>query len=229
MSQDEPSSSHHRPTIARAPSFNSVENGGPSEPLTDHSPTTAKFPAGASLASAPAGSASNMGGLSFESVGRAIGSRVMRGVKRGNLPFLIVFLSALVIFFSALAGIGYVDPDDASLASPVDTLTPEAVEAAAVAAAEFQPGAPVFDPSEDQVELARRKKIEEQRELERQWQRKKRPKDGAWMQKQRDDKAVRRVPGKVAEETEATHEKRDMRFLEREANPDAAVQAEKLD
>ncbi len=68
--------------------------------------------------------------------------------------------SCLVIFFSALAGIGYVDP-----------------EATPTAAAEFIPGSPVFDSRVDQVEVERNRMLEEHRALEQMWQRKKRPKD----------------------------------------------------
>jgi len=109
--------------------------------------------------------------------------RIVKAVKRGNLPFLIVFVSCLCIFFSALAGIGYTDPEAMAPLAQVD----------------FVPGVPVFDATEDQMEQARHRRMEEQRELERQWQKKKRPQDGAWMQRQRDDKAVRRVPLKPME------------------------------
>jgi hypothetical protein len=75
-------------------------------------------------------------------------------------PLLASIASCLVIFFSALAGVGYVDPD-----------------ATALPAAEFIPGSPVFDAGADQLELARVAMLAEQKELERSWQRKKRPKD----------------------------------------------------
>ena len=68
--------------------------------------------------------------------------------------------SCLIIFFSALAGVGYVDP-----------------EAAHLPAAEFIPGLPVYDARADQAELARMRMAEEQKELERAWQKKKRPQD----------------------------------------------------
>jgi hypothetical protein len=82
-------------------------------------------------------------------------------------PGLVSSHSCLVVFFSALAGIGYVDPDSLPSSSISNALAP-------VEAAEFVPGLPVFDMSEEQ---ARRLKIEEQRDLEIQWAKKKRPKD----------------------------------------------------
>ena len=116
--------------------------------------------------------------LTPESVGRAVAARVVRMVRRGNLPFLIVFLTALFIFFGALAGVGYVDPD-AKSPKPADP--------------EFVVGGPVFDPNERQ--RLREQMLAEQRELEQAWARNKRPNAGAWMQKSRDDRAVR-VKGK---------------------------------
>lgn len=56
----------------------------------------------------------------------------------------------------------------------------------------FKFGGPVFDLANDKMHLE--KVMAEQRELEEAWARKRRPKDGAWMRKQRDDKAIRRVP-----------------------------------
>lgn len=70
--------------------------------------------------------------------------------------------SALFVFFGALAGIGYVDPDIASN-------TP----AAAQPAREFVVGEPVFDPSDAQLE--REARAAEQRALEEVWARQKRP------------------------------------------------------
>ena len=74
---------------------------------------------------------------------------------------LLTWNSCLVIFFSALAGVGYVDPDAALLSS----------------ASAFVPGAPVFHARADQADLARVSMLEDQKELETLWQRKKRPKD----------------------------------------------------
>jgi hypothetical protein len=65
----------------------------------------------------------------------------------------------LIFFFSALAGIGYVDPESVA-AAPV---------------ADFQPGSPVYNREESVISHG--KKADEQKELERSWQRKKRPKD----------------------------------------------------
>ena len=73
------------------------------------------------------------------------------------------YLSCLWMFFSALAGVGYVDPE---------TLVPTSGDAA------FMPGAPVFDPVQAQ-EMALAKKVEEQRELERSWEKKKRPREAS--------------------------------------------------
>lgn len=79
--------------------------------------------------------------------------------------------SCLVYFFAALAGIGYVDPD--TLPS-VPGSAP--ILANAPAPAVFIPGVPIFDPNEDS-EVARRRKHEERKELEKEWQKMKRPKD----------------------------------------------------
>jgi hypothetical protein len=62
----------------------------------------------------------------------------------------------VIVFFTSLAGIGYVPPDQ------VETTV------------EFLPGTPVFDLAGRQ---ALEKRMEEQRELERSWAKKKRPKD----------------------------------------------------
>jgi hypothetical protein len=64
--------------------------------------------------------------------------------------------SALFVFFGALAGVGYVDPD-----------------AQAPADSEFVMGQPVFDPTEGQ--RLREIAMAEQRALEQQWAKKKRP------------------------------------------------------
>ncbi|WOO78781.1 uncharacterized protein LOC62_02G002319 [Vanrija pseudolonga] len=116
--------------------------------------------------------------LSPQAVGRAIAGRAYRVLRRGNLPFLIVFMVALFVFFGALAGIGYVDPET------------QAINKAAAAEAEFIVGGPVFDRQESQKQLERQ--IAERRALEEQWVRKKRPNAGNWMQSQRDDRAVRK-------------------------------------
>ncbi|WVQ70588.1 hypothetical protein IAR50_000107 [Cryptococcus sp. DSM 104548] len=131
-------------------------------------------------------SGSGWQGLTPQRIGRAIGARFMRVVKRGNLPFLIVFFSCTIVFFSALAGIGYVEP------VPSDGLDVPAAPSSGAEVPEYKFGGPVFDPVNDRQRLER--KMAEQRALEEAWARKKRPKDGAWMRKQRDDKAVRRVP-----------------------------------
>lgn len=116
--------------------------------------------------------------------------------------------SALFVFFGALAGVGYVDPDAAST-------IPEN---------EFTLGGPVFDTSEGQL---RELQIQEQREREQHWLKKQRPNavslgrtrdlhrtsqhvlillsfsslthQGAWMRKHREDGAVRLRPGQKAE------------------------------
>ncbi|WVQ63171.1 uncharacterized protein L199_001322 [Kwoniella botswanensis] len=142
-----------------------------------------------SLSGSGSGSGIQPGGgwssLTPQRVGKAIGARFMRAVRRGNLPFLLVFFSCTIVFFSALAGVGYHEPLPDSL-SGVGSPTP--TEAIANPG-EFRVGGPVFD---DRKGLERR--IAEQRALEESWARKRRPKDGAWMRKQRDDKAIRRKP-----------------------------------
>ncbi|XAO22153.1 hypothetical protein I312_100919 [Cryptococcus bacillisporus CA1280] len=133
--------------------------------------------------------------LTPQRIGRAIGARFMRAAKRGNLPFLIIFFSCTIVFFSALAGIGYQEP------LPVDSA--DVSTAPTVAAGEaggFKFGGPVFDPANDKLHLER--VMAEQRELEEAWARKRRPKDGAWMRKQRDDKAIRRVPNPTTKAAE---------------------------
>jgi hypothetical protein len=62
----------------------------------------------------------------------------------------------VIVFFTSLAGIGYVAPDE------IETTVA------------FLPGTPVFDLAGRQA-LERR--MEEQRELEKSWAKKKRPKD----------------------------------------------------
>ncbi|KAL1409870.1 hypothetical protein Q8F55_003869 [Vanrija albida] len=114
--------------------------------------------------------------LSPQAVGRAIAARAYRVIRRGNLPFLIVFMVALFVFFGALAGIGYVDPEAQAVGKASEP--------------EFVVGGPVFDRQESQKQLERQ--IAERRALEEQWVRKKRPNAGDWMQKQRDDRAVRK-------------------------------------
>ncbi|OWZ59600.1 hypothetical protein C356_00816 [Cryptococcus neoformans c45] len=125
--------------------------------------------------------------LTPQRIGKAIGARFMRAARRGNLPFLFIFFSCTIVFFSALAGIGYQEP------RPVDSADVSTVPT--VAAGQnggFKFGGPVFDPANDKLHLE--KVMAEQRELEEAWARKRRPKDGAWMRKQRDDKAIRRIP-----------------------------------
>ena len=84
---------------------------------------------------------------------------VPQAAKRCVLNESMTIFSCLIIFFSALAGIGYVDPD--TTPSP---------------AAHFVLGSPVYDASTEQLEVARQRSTE-QRELEREWQKKRRPHD----------------------------------------------------
>jgi hypothetical protein len=70
----------------------------------------------------------------------------------------------LYIFFAALAGVGYVPPPSSSSGL------------ASASAAEFNPGAPVFDAAADPREL-QIKAMEEQRALEIEWSKKRRPQD----------------------------------------------------
>lgn len=80
--------------------------------------------------------------------------------------------SCVIIFFTALTGLGYVDPD--AVSSPATTL-PD-LDAPEV---DFMPGQPVFDagvahaPGTSQEEVRRA----EMRKLEQEWSRQKRPKD----------------------------------------------------
>ncbi|OCF39832.1 hypothetical protein I317_06384 [Kwoniella heveanensis CBS 569] len=171
-------------------------------------------------------------GLTPQRIGRAIGARFMRAVRRGNLPFLLVFFSCTIVFFSALAGVGYHEPLDTSASVPgVPNSAGGAGGSGAGAGAgagpggsgEFRVGGPVFDEGGRGLE----RRIAEQRALEEAWAKKRRPKDtaspssglrpsqgfkglrsevgltyvalrdrmkGAWMRKQRDDKAIRRRP-----------------------------------
>lgn len=96
-------------------------------------------------------------------VGRSIVWKVGKGVKRGDLPFMLVFIAyvpsalpndtaqltyrCLVIFLSALSGIGYVDPD---------AVVPEGGSDAPI----FQPGKPIapvlLSSSDEDVTEARR-------------------------------------------------------------------------
>lgn len=118
-------------------------------------------------------------------------------------------LSCIIVFFTSLAGVGYVAPEEISRT------------------VEFLPGTPVFDLAGRQA-LERR--MQEQKALENEWAKKKRPKDvshhrwyfldlsgskgekradscqGAWMQRARDDKAIRRRPSHavLASEVAAT-------------------------
>jgi hypothetical protein len=111
------------------------------------------------------------GGSGISGIGRAFAQRTLRAVRRGNLPFMLVFVSyvlsigfggrklmdrCVIVFFTSLAGIGYVAPDE------IETTVA------------FLPGTPVFDLAGRQA-LERR--MEEQRELEKSWAKKKRPKD----------------------------------------------------
>ncbi|KAK4688626.1 hypothetical protein P7C73_g1479, partial [Tremellales sp. Uapishka_1] len=160
--------------------YTSMENGdvSSSSMITSTSESSRPYPA-----------ASGLGRLTPLNVGRAIVARFMRTVRRGNLPFLLLFVSCTLVFFSALAGIGYVEPPSEAAVAAVGTLGRDAPGSPG-----FVLGGPVFDPSQDQLSNAKIKAAQKQRELELLWSKKKRPKDGLWMQKQRDDKAVRRVP-----------------------------------
>ncbi|GFZ48228.1 hypothetical protein JCM24511_05976 [Saitozyma sp. JCM 24511] len=111
---------------------------------------------------------------------KVLAMKFLRTVKKGNLPFLVVFISCGFVFFSALAGIGYVPPETTDITASTLPIPSNAA---------FEPGAPVYDPAEPQ-----RLAMEEQRQLEEEWSKRRRPQDGAWMKKQRDDRAVRRQP-----------------------------------
>ncbi|KAL7422696.1 hypothetical protein Q5752_001987 [Cryptotrichosporon argae] len=164
------------PTLALTPTLSAL--GGNAEP---------PFRAGAAGAGAESAEpARRTGRITLRSVGRAVAARFGRAIRRGNLPFLVVFVTALVVFFSALAGIGYVDPDARLVAaSAAGAGGPDGG-----AGPQFRLGGPVFH----NADRAREVVLAEQKQLEEEWARKKRPNAGAWMQKQRDDKAVRLGP-----------------------------------
>jgi hypothetical protein len=85
-----------------------------------------------------------------------------------------------MVFFSALAGIGYVDPE-----AQVTTLDPAlALSRQEGEVPEFVMGGPVFDLGDEMRKREREKAMEVQRELEKEWSRKRRPKDvsyGFWV------------------------------------------------
>lgn len=116
-------------------------------------------------------------------VTRAFGLRVIRTVRRGQLPFLLVFFTCVIIFFSALSGLGYEEPET----TPSSSVAGEP---------EFDVGKPVFDgqgvggsgTSDEEERVERMKRLEEQ------WAKQKRPKDGAWMKSQRNQREIRRKP-----------------------------------
>ena len=86
-----PSSLHTpRPALNRAPSSqNSAEKGSQSR-----SPDASPFPTSPSPRSrdTPTPTFKEFGNLHPKAIGRAIGARLLRAAKRGNLAFLIVFV-----------------------------------------------------------------------------------------------------------------------------------------
>ncbi|WVQ85987.1 hypothetical protein IAT38_008155 [Cryptococcus sp. DSM 104549] len=188
------------PSPTRAAFFDQSPGGGGGSSGMERSGSRGL--SGPGLSGGSGGGAGGGGGGGWESltpqrIGRAIGARFMRAVRRGNLPFLIVFFSCTIVFFSALAGIGYVEPPlDPNAPAP-----PGGPGAAGQQAEGFKLGGPIFDSANDRLGLER--KMAEQRALEESWARKRRPMDGAWMRKQRDDKAVRRVPPAQTKSTNA--------------------------
>ncbi|WWC92187.1 uncharacterized protein L201_007141 [Kwoniella dendrophila CBS 6074] len=193
LTQRSPSPSPTRPTFG-------FDHNQPLPPIPSNS-----GPMGLdkSLSSSSASATASYGSTSIEkgwknkltpqNIGRAIVARFMRAVRRGNLPFLLVFFSCTIVFFSALAGVGYHEPLPDSLSS---TTGSGPVAAEIESAGEFKIGGPVFD---DRKGIERR--VAEQRALEEAWAKKRRPQDGAWMRKQRDDKAVRRNPHAISPTT----------------------------
>jgi len=98
--------------------------------------------------------------------------------------------SCVIIFFSALSGFGYVEPGSTSSSSSNPIQPP---------AGAFNPGQPVHDNLLNSGAAAGLNPIEEEKvikmkQLEEQWARQKRPKDGAWMRSNRNQREVRRKP-----------------------------------
>jgi len=164
------------PTRSRARSTSpthTTPSAGPSRPLSPNP----RFTASPRLDQSPIlgrdGYEPARGGGGLAGIGRAIAQRVLRAVRRGNLPFMLVFITyvliphgdrrawhlirrCVIVFFTSLAGIGYVPPDE------IETTVA------------FLPGTPVFDLAGRQ---AQERRMEEQRVLEESWAKKKRPKD----------------------------------------------------
>ena len=131
---------------------------------------------------------SGLAALTPERLGKIIGTRLMRTVRRGNLLFLVVFVMlvtpwsvirpngfelktrrrCLIVFFSALGGVGYV-PEEGEVPTTV------------VGHARAEPAPVPVQLRNEETQALNRKKNQEQRELEQEWARKKRPKDVSTM------------------------------------------------
>ncbi len=138
---------------------------------------------------------------SAKRIGTAFGMRVIRTFKKGQLPLLLLFfrfvlfplpaftsctkpynvvdlrtlysISCVLVFFGALTGYGYVDPDSANLSLSLSTSLD--------GVSEFVPGQPVFDKSVARDEESR---LEKMRRLEEEWGKQKRPKDVSYLKKE---------------------------------------------
>ncbi|KAJ9098644.1 hypothetical protein QFC21_004292 [Naganishia friedmannii] len=106
-------------------------------------------------------------------VGKAVGFRMFRTMKRGQLPFLLAFFACVMIFLGALSGLGFSDT----------TLTAKD--------GHHMNG----QLSEERMAMLLEEKHREMKKLENEWAARRRTsKDGAWMKSNRDQKAIRRKP-----------------------------------
>ncbi|GHJ87393.1 hypothetical protein NliqN6_3795 [Naganishia liquefaciens] len=110
-----------------------------------------------------------------QTVGRAVGFRMFKSIRRGQLPLLLVFFACVMIFFGALSGIGYTDNTEKALSA--DEMLVHAMK------------------TDQQFSADLEAKLGEMKRLENEWAAKRRTaKDGAWMKSNRDQKAIRRKP-----------------------------------
>ncbi|KAI5452150.1 hypothetical protein NCC49_001088 [Naganishia albida] len=150
-------------------------------------------------------------------VGRAFGFRMVKTIRRGQLPFLLVFFACVTIFFGALCGIGYSEGADSTTGS-----------GASIRKHTFgKPDQPVrFTPDLED-------KLREMKKLENEWAAKRRTaNDGAWMKANRDQKAIRRKPlANTPQEKMLMEQEKEADTLKEGSSsvPDAAIQGDKVD
>ncbi|KAJ9113765.1 hypothetical protein QFC20_001791 [Naganishia adeliensis] len=153
-----------------------------------------------------------------QTVGRAFGFRMVKTIRRGQLPFLLVFFGCVTIFFGALCGIGYSEGADAVTGSG------SSIHKHSFGTSD-QPQR--FTPELED-------KLREMKKLENEWAAKRRTaNDGAWMKANRDQKAIRRKPlANTPQEKMLMEQEREADAL-KEGSPlvrDAAVpQVDKVD